>query len=122
MQGFTRKNTASDGGAGATDAAAARANLGFAATSLYSGSLTGSNSTTFNYGNYNFYIIMGTPSSTAAKVAIVIPKAALMASDVRYQIADDGNYCSFNLSYSGSTVTLTRYGGNGTITNVYGVN
>ena len=111
-----------NGGTGATTAAAARINLGVAVTSLYSGSLTGSNSTTFNYGNYNFYIIMGTPSSSSAKVAIIIPKAILTTSDVRYQIDDDANYCSFNLKYSGSTVTLTRYGGNGTITNVYGVN
>lgn len=111
-----------NGGTGATTAAAARTNLGVAVTSLYSGSLTGSNSTTFNYGNYNFYIIMGTPSSSSAKVAIVIPKAILTTSDVRYQIDDDANYCSFNLKYSSSTVTLTRYGGNGTITNVYGVN
>ena len=52
------KNTASDGGAGATDAATARASIGIAAASLY----------------------------------------------------------------SGTAVTLTRYGGSGTITNVYGVN
>ena len=46
----------------------------------------------------------------------------LTTSDVKYQIADDVNYCSFYLKYSGSTVTMTRYGGSGYVTNVYGVN
>lgn len=114
--------TVAHGGTGATTAAAARTNLGVAVTSLYSGSLTGTNSCTFNYGNYNFYIIIGTPASSSSKVGIVIPKAILTTSDVRYQIADDANYCSFSIRYSGSTVTLTRYGGAGTITNIYGVN
>ena len=114
--------TVAHGGTGATTAAAARTNLGVAVTSLYSGSLTGTNSCTFNYGNYNFYIIIGTPASSSSKVGIVLPKAILTTSDVRYQIADDANYCSFNIKYSSSTVTLTRYGGSGTITNVYGVN
>lgn len=114
--------TVAHGGTGATTAAAARTNLGVAVTSLYSGSLTGSNSCTFNYGNYNFYIIIGTPASSSSKVGIVLPKAILTTSDVRYQIADDANYCSFSIKYSSSTVTLTRYGGAGTITNIYGVN
>lgn len=114
--------TVAHGGTGATTAAAARTNLGVAVTSLYSGSLTGSNSCTFNYGSYNFYIIIGTPASSSSKVGIVLPKAILTTSDVRYQIADDANYCSFSIRYSGSTVTLTRYGGAGTITNIYGVN
>lgn len=114
--------TVAHGGTGATTAAAARTNLGVAVTSLYSGSLTGTSSCTFNYGNYNFYIIIGTPASSSSKVGIVLPKAILTTSDVRYQIADDANYCSFNIKYSSSMVTLTRYSGSGTITNVYGVN
>ena len=114
--------TVAHGGTGATSAAAARTNLGVAVTSLYSGSITGTNSCTFNYGRYNFYIIMGLPTSSSAKIGLVVPKAILTTSDVKYQIADDANYCSFYLKYSGSTVTLTRYGGNGSITNVYGVN
>ena len=48
------------GGTGAKNAAAARTNLGIAATSLYNGTLT-SGSITFNYGNYNFYVIIGRP-------------------------------------------------------------
>ncbi len=110
------------GGTGATTAAAARTNLGVAATSLYSGTLTGTNSCTFNYGNYNFYIIVGLPTSSSARIGLVVPKAMLTTSDVKYQIADDANYCSFYLKYSGSTVTMTRYGGNGQIIAVYGVN
>lgn len=114
--------TVAHGGTGATTAAAARTNLGVAVTSLYSGSLTGTSSCTFNYGNYNFYIIIGFPTSSSAKVGLVVPKAVLTTSDVKYQIADDVNYCSFYLKYSGSTVTMTRYGGSGYVTNVYGVN
>ena len=110
------------GGTGATAAAAARTNLGVSVTSLYYGSLTGTSSITFNYGNYNFYIIVGVPSSSSAKTSIVIPKAILTTSAVKYQIADDGNYCAFTMKYSGSTVTLTRDSGNGIIQSVYGAN
>ena len=110
-----------DGGTGASSASSARSNLGIAVTSLYSGSLS-SGSITFNYGNYNFYVIMGTPSSTASKTAVVIPKAVLTTSAVSFQFADESNYKTMNISYSGSTVTLTCGGGNGIIRNVYGVN
>lgn len=61
------------GGTGAKNAAAARTNLGIAATSLYNGTLT-SGSITFNYGNYNFYVIIGRPSSTASRASLVVPK------------------------------------------------
>ena len=112
-----------NGGTGATTAAAARTNLGVSVTSLYSGNLT-SGSTTFNYGNYNFYVIIAKPKSSAGLISVTVPKAALTTSAVKYQVADETNYLTFNLSYSGSTVTLA-YGSAsyaGSITNVYGIN
>lgn len=109
------------GGTGAKNAAAARTNLGIAATSLYNGALT-SGSITFNYGNYNFYVIIGRPSSTASRASLVVPKIMLTTSAVSFQIADESNYKSFNLSYSGSLVTLAIQGGNGQINRVFGIN
>ena len=112
-----------NGGTGATTAAAARTNLGVSVTSLYSGNLT-SGSTTFNYGNYNFYVIIAKPKSSAGLISVTVPKAALTTSAVKYQVADETNYLTFNLSYSGSNVTLA-YGSAsyaGSITNVYGIN
>ena len=111
-----------NGGTGGTTAAAARTNLGIAATSLYSGSLTGTSSCTFNYGNYNFYVILGQPSSGSSKISVTIPKGLITTSDTKFQFADEQNYCSFAIKYSGSTVTLTRSAGSGIITNVYGIN
>lgn len=109
------------GGTGAKNAAAARTNLGISATSLYNGTLT-SGSITFNYGNYNFYVIIGRPSSTASRASLVVPKIMLTTSEVSFQIADESNYKSFNLSYSGSTVTLSIQGGNGQVNRVFGIN
>ena len=109
------------GGTGAKTAAAARTNLGIAATSLYNGTLT-SGSITFNYGNYNFYVIIGRPSSTASRASLVVPRIMLTTSAVSFQIADESNYKSFNLSYSGSLVTLAIQGGNGQINRVFGIN
>lgn len=111
------------GGTGATTAAAARTKLGISVTQLYTGTLT-TGSTTFNYGSYNFYIIVGQPTSSASRTAVVIPKSVITTSAVSYQFADEGNYYSFNISYSGSTVTLAYKGrsGSGQILKVYGVN
>lgn len=109
------------GGTGAKNAAAARTNLGISATSLYNGTLT-SGSITFNYGNYNFYVIIGRPSSTASRASLVVPKIMLTTSAVSFQIADESNYKSFNLSYSGSLVTLAMGNGAGQINRVFGVN
>ena len=109
------------GGTGAKTAAAARTNLGIAATSLYNGTLT-SGSITINYGNYNFYVIIGRPSSTASRTSLVVPRILLTTSAVSFQIADESNYKSFNLSYSGSTVTLAIQNGAGQINRVFGIN
>ncbi len=111
------------GGTGATTAAAARTNLGISVTSLYSGTLT-TGSTTFNYGNYNFYIIVGQPTSSSSRVCAIIPKAVITTSAVTYQFADEANYYSFKLSYSGTTVTLAynSRSSSGQILAVYGVN
>lgn len=111
------------GGTGATTAAAARTNLGIACTSLYSGTLT-TGTATFNYGSYKAYIIIGQPASASARVAIVIPKAILTTSEVSYQIADEVNYYSFKLSYSGTVVTLaySARSSSGQILRVFGIN
>lgn len=109
------------GGTGAKTAAAARTNIGIAATSLYNGTLT-SGSITFNYGNYNFYVIIGRPSSTASRTSLVVPRILLTTSAVSFQIADESNYKAFNLSYSGSTVTLAMGNGAGQINRVFGIN
>lgn len=111
------------GGTGAKTAAAARTNLGISATLLFSGTVT-TGSTSFNYGNYNFYIIIGQPSSSGSRTPIVVPKAAITTSSVAYQISDESYYYSFNLYYSGSTCYLAYKGRNssGQILAVYGVN
>ena len=118
---LTNALSLSYGGTGAKTAAAARTNLGIAATSLYNGTLT-SGSITFNYGNYNFYVIIGRPSSTASRTALVVPRILLTTSAVSFQIADESNYKAFNLSYSGSTVTLAMGNGAGQINRVFGIN
>ena len=111
------------GGTGATSAAGARSNLGITVTQLFSGTVT-TGSTTFNYGNYNFYIIIGQPASSGSRTPIVVPKSALTTGAVAYQITDESYYYSFNLYFSGSTVTLAYKGRNssGQIIAVYGVN
>lgn len=113
----------SKGGTGATTAAAARTNLGITYTSLYNGTLS-SGSTTFNYGNYKAYVIIGRPKSSSALESITLPKGILTTSEVTYQLADEANYVSFSVKYSGSTVTLAfkASSSTGQITRVFGIN
>ena len=110
------------GGTGGATAAAARTNLGIGVTQLFYGTLT-TGSTTFTYGDYNFLIIIGQPSSSGSLTTVVIPKTVLWTSPVAYQIADESYYYSFNIYYSGSTVYLAFKGRNssGQILAVYGV-
>jgi len=110
----------SKGGTGATSASSARTNLGITATSLYSGTLS-SGSITFDYGNYNCYVVTGRVTSSGSLLCSVIPKGLLTTSDVNYQFADESYYRAFKLKYSGSTVTLTVGNGYGSITSVYGI-
>ena len=111
------------GGTGATTAAAARTNLGLGVTLLYSGAVT-TGSCSFNYGSYNWYIIIAQPSSSGSRTPIIVPKAALTTSAVAYQITDESYYYSFNMYYSGSTCYLAYKARNssGQVLAVYGVN
>ena len=109
------------GGTGATTAAGARTNLGLGVTSLYNGTLT-TGSTTFSR-DYDFYIIIGQPSSGASRAGVVIPKSIITTTAVAYQFADETSFYSFNLSYSGSTVTLAykSRSASGQILRIFGV-
>lgn len=110
------------GGTGGTTAAAARTNLGIKATSLYNGTLT-TGSTTFSL-SYKCFIIIGQPTSSSSRVALAIPASVITTSAVSYQFADEANYYSFKLSYSGTTVTLaySSRSGSGQILRIFGIN
>lgn len=111
------------GGTGSTTAAGARSNLGITCTSLFNGTLT-TGSTSFNYGSYKAYIIIGQPSSSASRVATILPASVITTSSVSYQIADESYYYSFNIYYSGSTCYLAFKGrsSSGQILRVFGMN
>ena len=93
---------------------------------LYSGSLTGTSSTTFTYSNYSAYCIVGTPakydgsSLDTAAGSVIIPRALITTSDVQWQIGSGTVFSSFKIKYSGTTVTLTKHQG-GPVTAVYGI-
>ena len=96
--------------------------LGIGAALLYSGTMT-TGSASFTMGSYNFYVIIGQPSSSGSRTPIVVPRAALTTGAVAYQITDESYYYSFNLYYSGSTVYMAYKARNssGQIIAVYGV-
>ena len=89
---------------------------------LYTGTLS-SGSTTFNYGDYNMYIVVAHVHSGGSFITMTIPKALLTTSDQNYCISDEADYIVFKLKYSGSTATLTvgNKSSDGWICNVYGV-
>lgn len=88
---------------------------------LWSGSLS-SGSCTFTYStNYKYYIIQGAPASSTSRMSQVVPRSLITTTATDWQIADDANYVTFSLKYSGNTATLTRIKGDGLIYNVFGV-
>ena len=66
--------------------------------------------------------LLSTLDYITSRASLVVPKIMLTTSAVSFQIADESNYKSFNLSYSGSLVTLAIQGGNGQINRVFGIN
>lgn len=110
-----------NGGTGASEATAARTSLGIKCTLLYGGSMS-SGSTSFHYGGFKAYVIVGKPSNGASLVSLVIPREAITTTDTTWQLTDESNYRMFSLRCSGSTVTMTVSGGTGLVTAVYGMN
>ena len=90
---------------------------------LYDGYLSSGN-TTFNYGNYNLYIVVAEVRSGGSYITMTIPKLLLTGTDQSYCISDEADYVTFKLKYSGSTATLTfgSRSSSGSIVKVYGVN
>ena len=90
---------------------------------LYDGYLSSGN-TTFNYGNYNLYIVVAEVRSGGSYITMTIPKLLLTGTDQSYCINDEVDYVTFKLKYSGSTATLTfgSRSSSGSIVKVYGVN
>ena len=89
---------------------------------LYTGTLS-SGSTTFNYGDYNMYIVVAHVHSGGSLITMTIPKALLTTSDQNFCISDETDYIVFKLKYSGTTATLTmgNKSSDGWVCNVYGV-
>ena len=90
---------------------------------LYDGSLS-SGSTTFNYGNYNLYIVVGEVRSGGSMITMTVPKLLLSGSDQSFCISDEADYITFKMKYSSATATLTfgSRSSSGSILKVYGVN
>ena len=89
---------------------------------LYSGSLS-SGYTTFNYGDYNLYIIVAHVHSGGSLITFVVPKIMLTTSDSTFCVSDETDYVCFKMKYSGTTATLTigSKSSDGYVCNVYGV-
>ena len=112
------------GGTGAATASQARINLGVGTALLWSGSLTTGN-ISFAYGDFSFFVVIGTPSATGSKTAVVIPRADVpdynAGQSVVYQFADESYYFSFYMAYAGNLtyIAVKAKNGSGQILSVY---
>ena len=88
---------------------------------LYDDSLT-SGSTTFS-ANYSALVVIGHVTSGGSCISCTVPVAMLSSSPTRFCIADETNWLTFDVSVSGSTVTLAiaGRGSDGFIEKVYGM-
>lgn len=101
-------------------------NNGDNAIQLYAGSLTKGNQTTISngYGIYTSYIVVGDLSGNQPYGCVAVPKAMLTTSAARYQYADESNYTSFQMWYSGTTLYVkcdNSSNASGRILKVYGI-
>lgn len=89
---------------------------------IYSGVLS-SGSTTFNYGDYNLYVVVAHAHSNGSLITMTVPKSILTTSDETFCISDETEYICFKMKYSGTTATLTigTKSSDGWVSNVYGV-
>lgn len=96
-----------------------RMNNGF--DELYSGTLN-SGSTTFS-SDYSAYVLIGRVKSGGSRITQTIPKQFLESSPTRFQMTDEVEYITYNLSVSGSTTTLAfgTASTDGYIEKVYGM-
>ena len=85
-----------------------------------------SGSTTFNYGNYNLYIVKLRVSTNGNYQTMTIPKIDLNTTDTDFQFNTESNFFSFKLKYSGNVCTMTYKNrtsdSTAYIEKVYGVN
>lgn len=88
---------------------------------LYDGSLT-SGSITFS-ANHSALVVIGHVTSGGSCISCTVPVAMLSSSATRFCIADETNWLTFDVSVSGSTVTLAiaGRGADGFIEKVYGM-
>lgn len=114
--------TVQQGGTGAADAFTARWNLGIRCDSLLAVHLEQEDAQQPLVAGYKGYLIMGHPRSGSSVVTQFIPTAMLTESPVRYQLADNTDYCAFEMWHAGGTPAIRKAGGTGSITAVFGIN
>lgn len=93
----------------------------------WSGSLSGTNSTTLSgYANgYRLFVVIGNTVEGSSETVTVVPAAMLSTTAVKFQFADNLNYVAFNMYKSGDNVVVQRVVGSnasgGLITSVYAI-
>lgn len=114
--------TIAQGGTGAVDPSGARANMGIGCVSLLAQSIDTTGAEQSLAAGYKAYLVIGCPRSGNSLVTSWIPLVALTETAVRYQLADNTDYCAFEMWQTNGVPAIRKYGGNGSITAVYGVN